>query len=102
MNVNPWELGDLQSASPGLHALAYALDTLAGESRSLVHVEDHVAQLSLHVNIWKLPRTERHVYHQWILFDDLWASVHPDLANAILRFVRRWDVLSPLDARDEE
>jgi hypothetical protein len=25
---------------------------------------------------------------------DLWASAHPDLANAILRYVRRWDVLS--------
>jgi hypothetical protein len=33
------------------------------------------------------------MYHQWYLFDDLWASAHPDLANAILRYASRWDVL---------
>jgi hypothetical protein len=34
------------------------------------------------------------MFHQWILFDDVWASAHADLANALLRFARRWDVLS--------
>lgn len=33
-------------------------------------------------------------YTQWYIFDDLWASEHPKLANAILRYGGRWDVLS--------
>jgi hypothetical protein len=27
--------------------------------------------------------------------DDVWASAHPELAAGLLRFARRWDVLSP-------
>jgi hypothetical protein len=34
-------------------------------------------------------------YGQWYFFDDVWASAQPDLANALLRFASRWDVLSP-------
>ena len=33
-------------------------------------------------------------YHQWIIFDDLWAGEHPDLAEGILRYAKRWDVLT--------
>jgi uncharacterized protein (TIGR02996 family) len=58
--------------------------------RSLVHVEDHVAVACLHASQWG----NDHLYHQWIFFDDLWASAHADLANAILRFASRWDVLT--------
>jgi hypothetical protein len=28
------------------------------------------------------------------LFDDVWASAYPDLANSLLRQMDRWDVLS--------
>jgi uncharacterized protein (TIGR02996 family) len=53
--------------------------------KSLIQAEDHVAVLCRNVSPdW---------YHQWYLFDDLWASAHPALANALLRYVRRWDVL---------
>jgi uncharacterized protein (TIGR02996 family) len=58
--------------------------------RSLVRVDEHIAQLCLHTDRWG----DVHLYHQWIYFDDLWASAHPDLANAILRFAGRWDVLT--------
>ena len=34
------------------------------------------------------------IYHQWIIFDDLWAGRHPDLAKGILTYAKRWDVLS--------
>jgi hypothetical protein len=56
---------------------------------SLIHVEDHLAQMCLDVS-W----TDEPYFNQWIIFDDLWASAYPDLANAILRFADRWDVLS--------
>jgi uncharacterized protein (TIGR02996 family) len=59
------------------------------QDRSLVRVDEHVAQLCLPTG-----RGNSNLYHQWIYFDDLWASAHADLANAILRFSSRWDVLT--------
>ena len=44
---------------------------------------------------------ERDLYHQWVFFDDLWAGAHPELANSVLRFAARWDVLSPGRERAE-
>jgi hypothetical protein len=32
-------------------------------------------------------------YQQIFLFDDLWASAHPDLANSLLRYGAHWDPL---------
>jgi uncharacterized protein (TIGR02996 family) len=63
-----------------------------GPSRSQIHVSEHVAQLCLHFGqcFW----TERDSFHQWFFFDDVWASAHPDLANALLTYARRWDALS--------
>ena len=56
---------------------------------SLIHVEDHLAQMCLDGS-----RKDEPYFGQWIFFDGLWASAHSDLANAILRFAARWDVLS--------
>jgi hypothetical protein len=56
---------------------------------SLIHVENHLAQICLDVSY-----SEKPYYAQYIFFDDLWASAHADLANALLRFASRWDVLS--------
>jgi hypothetical protein len=33
-------------------------------------------------------------FDHWIIFDDLWASAHADLANSLIRQLDRWDVLS--------
>jgi uncharacterized protein (TIGR02996 family) len=68
-------------------------------SKSLVHVEEHLAQLCIHVAHW-----EHHgdLYQQWIFFDDRWAAAHPDLANSILRYHRCWDVLSPDGPHDDD
>jgi uncharacterized protein (TIGR02996 family) len=53
-------------------------------------VRPHVAQLCLHEST-----VYRHnCFDHWVLFDDLWASAHPDLANSLLRQLERWDVLS--------
>jgi uncharacterized protein (TIGR02996 family) len=61
----------------------------SGAKKSLIQVEEHVAVMCRHVDRWD----DRDMYHQWYFFDDLWASAHPDLANAILRYARRWHVL---------
>jgi uncharacterized protein (TIGR02996 family) len=83
---------DLPTAARWAQKQVRTLERARPASRSLVHVEEHVAQLCLHYHHWK--SSDRHIYHEWIFFDDLWASAHPDLANAILRHVGRWDVLS--------
>ncbi len=101
----PWPLPageDLKSLAAWAEPQVAALERLTDPPRSQVHVADHVAQLALHYNTWKNPRQERHIYHQWIYFDDLWASAHPDLANAILRHVARWDVLTPDDVGEDD
>lgn len=85
---------DIRQVYQVMRPIAEAADRQMESSRSLVHSHEHVVQLALHDHYWKYGN--RHIYHHWILFDDLWASAHPDLANAILRYVRRWDVLSPL------
>src|SRR5262249_39073243 len=60
--------------------------------KSSIQVAEHVAVLCRHVGCWS-PGAD--MYHQWFFFDDLWASAHPDLANTILRYAKRWDVLTP-------
>ncbi len=67
-------------------------------SLSQWRVEPHLAQLSLHTGtVWS-----HQVFDHWILFDDLWASAHPDLANSLLRYLDRWDVLSSPRRRRSE
>ena len=99
VDLGEWTLAELARwAQPQIAAI----ERIRERARSLVHVGEHVAQLCLHYDQWKTPRRVRDIYHEWIYFDDLWASAHPDLANAILRHVRRWDVLSTSRARLED
>jgi hypothetical protein len=65
----------------------------ADPSRSQIQVEDHLAQFCVN---WVAPGNKYgpEEFFRWILFDDLWASAHPDLADSILRYVNRWNVLS--------
>lgn len=73
---------------------AIVRDQLPYPNNSKLHVGPHLAQLCHATEHWRSHhRTD--LYHQWILFDDRWAAAHPALANAILRYARRWDVLSP-------
>jgi uncharacterized protein (TIGR02996 family) len=73
-----------RAAPPGL--------TLANRRKreDLVHVGEHLAQACKHVRTGSRRVKE---YHQWIFFDDVWASAHTELANGLLRFAARWDVL---------
>jgi uncharacterized protein (TIGR02996 family) len=90
-----WDLGTLVAAEKG--ELFSKKDKVQGRLRdgpggSQLQVDEHVAHLCLQVGkcLW----TGRDSFFQWLLFDDLWASAHAELANAILRYVRRWDVLT--------
>jgi hypothetical protein len=59
--------------------------------KSLLHGEEHLLQMCLDMS----HNEEGDPYFgQWILFDDLWASAHPELADALLTWCARWDVLS--------
>lgn len=57
--------------------------------KAMAQVEEHVAQVSIQTADWGEP-----LYQRWILFDDMWASANGELANSILRYADRWDVLS--------
>jgi hypothetical protein len=59
--------------------------------KSLLHGEEHLMQMCLDGS----HSDEAGPYFgQWALFDDLWASAHPELADALLTWCARWDVLS--------
>ena len=52
-------------------------------------VRPHIAQVCKRLN----PHSHRAAFYHFIVFDDLWAAAHPDLANGVLRFAGRWDCL---------
>ncbi len=54
-----------------------------------VVAQSHIAQVSKHVGL----SSYEDRYHHFILFDDLWANAHRDLASSILRTASRWDPL---------
>ena len=84
-------LGTVEQAVAGLAVILTNLPSNKhgfDPSKSLVGTGDHIAQLCQHTG-W-----EDGMYHQWFLFDDLWAGGQPDLAEGVLRYAKRWDVLS--------
>jgi uncharacterized protein (TIGR02996 family) len=87
------ELGyNLPTIHKKMRPITRVLDRRLPKAEVHVHVDEHLAQVCFRADHWE--SVGRSIYHQLIFFDDLWASAHPDLANAILRYVRRWDVLS--------
>jgi len=52
--------------------------------RSLITVDEHIAQMAMHVD-------ELFGYAQWFIFDDVWAASHPELAASLLRYAIDWD-----------
>ena len=96
--------GKAQDHFPANEDLAMARDAWAvfereyaerrrGYRWSEVSGDRHLVQACLDVS-W----TSEPVYAQVYLFDDFWGASHPALANGLLRFATRWDVLTP----DEE
>ena len=90
---------DLASAQTQLHEVMDRLGHVPRHdpSQSVVRVDEHIAQVA--ISDTSAYGDEVHVFHQWFLFDDLWGCAHRDLASGILRFARRWDVLT-LDPSD--
>jgi uncharacterized protein (TIGR02996 family) len=85
--------------SPGARLLRLALARLrvgagADPSRNVVRVGEHVAQCCLHGGEGD--------YLEWFCFDDLWGAAHPVLADALIRYASRWDVLSTGDETRQE
>jgi uncharacterized protein (TIGR02996 family) len=76
---------------PAYRLLEAALRQLPAANSSdsagnLVHVGDHIVQFA---------KDQRDgSYSHMFLFDDVWGSAQPALANALLRYATRWDVLS--------
>jgi hypothetical protein len=57
-------------------------------SASRIRESEHLVQMAMHV-------TEYLGYRSWVLFDDLWAGAHPDLARGMLRAASSWDPFAP-------
>ena len=55
--------------------------------RSPIDVAEHLVQALIH-------RPGASTYRRWYLFDDVWASAHPDLAASLLRYADGWDPLA--------
>jgi hypothetical protein len=61
-------------------------DTGCDPSKSIIDEQPHALLFAMHAS--------KHFGHQqWILFDDVWAAAHPDLARSLLRYGSRWDPL---------
>jgi hypothetical protein len=74
----------------------------ADPSLSVIQSEEHLAQLCINMTAPCGRYGSRYEkYHQWIFFDDLWGSAHPDLANGLLRYASRWDILSEGEKNDD-
>jgi hypothetical protein len=57
-------------------------------SASRIRETEHLIQMAMHT-------TEYLGYRWWVLFDDLWADAHPDLARGMLRAASSWDPFAP-------
>ncbi|MFC4114067.1 hypothetical protein [Nonomuraea zeae] len=51
--------------------------------RTLLHVGEHLAQTAL--------RGDSIGHRPWYVFDDIWASTHPDLAASLIHYAYHWD-----------
>lgn len=85
-------LGTIEEARGAVEDIAQSFRGVPDHdaSKSLVGTSGHLIQLCLHIGNW----FGNDVFHQWLLFDDLWAGGNPDLADGVLRYAKRWDVLS--------
>ncbi len=86
-------LGTVEVASAELEKILKRIDNRTDgfdPAKSRTSTSDHIAQMCLHIGDY----FGQDLYHQWILFDDLWAGTNVELAEGVLRFAKRWDVLS--------
>ncbi|MGX1612584.1 hypothetical protein ACWIF8_01660 [Micromonospora chalcea] len=60
-------------------------------TESLIRLDTHLVQVARHID-------DFFGFDQWILFDNRWAAVHPELARSLLRYAAHWD---PYESRHE-
>jgi uncharacterized protein (TIGR02996 family) len=89
----------------GLHLLERALGRAEPSkcrknrdpARDLVRVTPHMAQAAKHEGSWPEESfmwfTPHDTFETWVVFDDCWAAAHKSLAEGLVRFSTRWDVL---------
>jgi hypothetical protein len=88
LNVDPWPpVGDVDDPLAARRSLLPSIADDRHPARSLLRVDDHLAQLAMHCNDFD-------GFQQWFLFDDVWAGSNPDLAQSLLRYASHWDPLS--------
>lgn len=68
-------------------------------NQSKFQFSEHLIQASIHTQTWTWHPVSRidgnfPNFDHFIIFDELWATANPDLANSILRFTTMWNVLS--------
>lgn len=90
LNGDPWLVLPDQHDAAHLRAVeqveaAAYVDNRRPEA-SLLRVDGHLAQLSMHCG-------DSFGYQQWYLFDTTWAAAHPELARSLLRYADHWDPL---------
>jgi hypothetical protein len=84
-------LGPLRQAHEQIEVLRAKWTRDASHARrSMFQASEHLVQMSMCL--------DSDTHHQWLVFDDLWASAHPELANALLEWASAWDVLCPTSA----
>lgn len=76
------------------HAHADAIATLDRQGPRRWQPSDALVWTSPHLCQAYYPIGSGSMFHQWVLFDDVWARAHPLLANGLLRWTSRWDVLT--------
>jgi hypothetical protein len=77
-------LGPSPECRAELEAAARDHTSRGSPSRSIVVAHRHAALLCEHADA-------HFGYQQWVLFDDIWASAHPALAQSLLNYGVMWD-----------
>lgn len=94
-------LADQDRPPASLHLLELALRQLSIEPyENGIGPYPLRAQTNRHSASLVLPARDA-MYDQWFFFDDLWASENVDLANALLDYTGRWNVLDDFDEDNE-
>lgn len=91
LNFEKFGIASLSQSKIELELRSQAVGATVDCDPPLIQVSEHVAQISLNTDTFS---DEVKVYQRWIFFDDLWAGCNVDLANSILCYAKKWDVLS--------
>jgi hypothetical protein len=79
-------VGPYVTARAEFEKLAGARGVDTDASQSIIDEHPHALLFAMHAS-------SSFGHQQWILFDDLWAAAHVDLARSLLRYGTRWDPL---------